>query len=644
MFARQQQQDDNDDDDDTTDEVIDEIVSDVLASSSSSSSSDKENNNDDQIRSTGTPGSLGINIGKELGMFTPEEASEIKAAATELINDAVAERVDELRTIKETLQTEFEASKRKFAKDSEARAQRETERLMSKIDAISDKFLSENEALRRSTKLASQADQGMEGKGLELGSWGVVRGGNVVMDKSTAGGGGGAGGLLGSVDSATKVGKEKKPQDKEGTTTTTTAVAPSEDRVLIIVDEGQDPSAKKILNEFTTLLNEAFDSKIQIDSIKPTSIIPLGGNNAQCVILFATSINDGTSAKNILNRLLKRTITSGTGQYGTPPSHLVCVSTIGTERTNKFPYNMQNLMGGGTLDKRRDVEEVVINTVKSRLVGVQAPLDYTIVKFGTPVVVVADSADNTKVKKDAVVLSIMPGDQLDGDLTARAAANVLLQAIAYQPFARNATFCAVGGMKLTREGKEQIMEEEVWDDLFLRLDGPELLRINDLAKNTENVDMKYEQLSEYIKGWSQMFEGEAKGTGLTTPVTVSLSQRLPNPELEGVVRRSGVRIVFKPTRTGSAYKSREEERAMERDRKTPTTSQSSSGTEQVVSRRKAKKEGGVEVLVEKTTKGELRVRVRRCNMGDDTVLKELSEEAILKRLEEGINSWRKGHE
>ena len=57
-----------------------------------------------------------------------------------------------------------------------------------------------------------------------------------------------------------------------------------------------------------------------------------------------------------------------------------------------------------------------------------------------------------------------------------------------------------------------------------------------------------------------------------------------------------------------------------------------------------KKEGGIEVLVEEVTragKRQLRVRARRCNMDDATVVKELSEQTILKNLGKAVEVWKK---
>jgi hypothetical protein len=82
--------------------------------------------------------------------------------------------------------------------------------------------------------------------------------------------------------------------------------------------------------------------------------------------------------------------------------------------------------------------------------------------------------------------------------------------------------------------------------------------------------------------------------------------------------------------------SKAEERAREEQ-----SGGSSKGSSNTPRKRRTKPEGGVEVLVEVTNEDELRVRARRCNMADDTVLKEISEEKILKRLKESLDVWSK---
>jgi hypothetical protein len=223
-----------------------------------------------------------------------------------------------------------------------------------------------------------------------------------------------------------------------------------------------------------------------------------------------------------------------------------------------------------------------------------------------------------------------------------AAARALVQAVAFQPSARNATMSLAGGWV---PGEE--LSDRAWDDSFLRLNGPELFRVVGLAgsaaSSKADLDKRHDRLVEFIREWSEMFEGGAKGTGLTTPVMLRQSHGDAS-EAEGTVRRSGVRILFKQTNTGAAYKSKDEERSLERQQGSDLPAKpTGDGATAVQTKRKATKEGGVEVLVEETLDNDLRVRARRCNMDDGTVVKELSEQVIIKQLEKAVGVWQKDH-
>ena len=392
-----------------------------------------------------------------------------------------------------------------------------------------------------------------------------------------------------------------------------------------------------VLAKFGDILSESFDGNVEIKKYSPTANIPMGGDGAQCVILVASSLNGQSSAQNIISRILKRTAPIGGGKIAVPPSHLIVLSSHGTERTDKFPYSMQNLMGGNKLTKRREVEEAVIATVKARLEKGLAvpPMDYTILKLGD---VVDDSKVSSSSKGD---FSLLPGDTLDGEVGITAAANTLLQAVAYQPFARNTTMSIAGGGNTMVDNDD---EEAFWNALFLKLDGPELWRSETLVSDEDQVDRKFGTLSEYMIQWSNRFENDAAAEGLTTPVSIVASRRPPSIT-EGVLMRTGVRFQFKSTNTGAAYKSKSEERAYERQ-DAPQRSSSSSSSGETKKRtvnpppmKKQKKEGGVEIFVEKTTSNELRVRARRCNMDDATVIKEISESTIIKKLQKAIDVW-----
>ena len=341
-------------------------------------------------------------------------------------------------------------------------------------------------------------------------------------------------------------------------------------------------------------------------------------------MIFASSLNDRSSLESLLGRILKRTAPVAGGAAGTPPSHVVIVSRLGTERTNKMPYSMQNLFGG-KLDKVREIEQAVVAISRSRVEGRQPPLDYTIVKFGD-----VSSSDGD----DGASVTLQPGDILDGYIGPNAAANVLIQAMAYQPYARNSTLCATGRVPM-----DASIDTATWNDMFLCLSGPELLRVNagrgEEAGEGTVLDAKFEQLAQYVTEWSNAYEGSLKGTRLTTPVIVRKSRKSPS-KFDGVVAREGVRILFQTTNTGDRYKSASEERQEEKERGVSGSKKTSSSTP-IAS--KGRKEGGVEVLVEKTTDGNIRVRARRCNMDPKTVVKEMSEEVIVKSLAKAVNAW-----
>ena len=580
------------------------------------SASKPDNNvfdNDDDNNDNNDEPKLGINIGSMLDPFTPEEAQALKAEASELISDAVAQGVDDIQALRAQLKNEnLEASKERL-RQSEKNAELASQTLLKKIDKLTDGFLKTSQSMRDSTKRAAAADASMEGKGAELGSWGTLGGAAVAT------------GLLGSVASATQKvvnrgnfycrccgsGGESYPHSSRPDAGMSRlavccdALQHTCTRHLITQtcsSTHKDPLAKALIPAFTDLMQEA---GVDVQVLKPTQTMPLGADNAACLVCFATSLSNPSSLKNMFDRLLRRTLL-GNGKMGTPPTQLVCVSTLGTERTNKMPYSLQNMLGG-KLEKRRQLEEVVINTVKNRVV--QPPLDYTIVKVGE---LKDSSPDNWQ---------LLPGDVLDGSTSVDLAAQVLVQAVAFQPFARNATLGVVGGA-----APNQDISEKEWDDAFLRLDGPELVRFEHGLGDVS----KYDQLNEYLGEWALMMESDKQK--LTTPIRVET--RPSSKPSHGVEARAGVRLVFLPTNTGTAYMSRDEEKQRESER----GGGSSSGS--TTKKRLSQQQGGVEVLVEITSQDSLRVRARRCNMADDTVLKELSEATILKRLEDCIDVWK----
>lgn len=147
------------------------------------------------------------------------------------------------------------------------------------------------------------------------------------------------------------------------------------------------------------------------------------------------------------------------------------------------------------------------------------------------------------------------------------------------------------------------------------------------ADDGDDKDKQYVALGEYIEKWSQLFtNGNIK---LTTPVTVEL---VKVPETS----HRGVRLLFKDTNTG--YQSRTEE---QESNSRPKATANGEGAQSTDKKKKGKvKQGGVEILVEKDDKG-VQVTAKRCEVEEDTIIKEMSEETILNELKQAIEVWKR---
>jgi hypothetical protein len=360
--------------------------------------------------------------------------------------------------------------------------------------------------------------------------------------------------------------------------------------------------------ELQTLLQT---KDLPITVVKPTASVPLGGNNAAALIIFLTSYTDVSSINNLMDRALRKTLDNLT-----VPTQIVAISTLGTERTEKMPYSMQNLMGSGKLEKRRQMEEAIMQVVKKRQDSLQ--LDYTICKLG-------DLVDD---KKKAKNFNMMPGDAVDGALSVETAVQVVAQAMVTRASARNATFSVVGSDPTDAE----------LADAFLRLDGPEVYCEDEMAN--------CEALVQYVLEWSQALA--SSGKGLTTPVH---SRVVPvvHTTAPGVVAAAATQLVFLPTATGQNYKSRDDEH---RERHLLSKNSGGAGTAASVKpttpnspprMMMVKQDGGLEFVVEQMGNGLGRVRVKRCNYSDGVIVKELSEETILSSFKKSMDVWRKEH-
>jgi hypothetical protein len=228
-----------------------------------------------------------------------------------------------------------------------------------------------------------------------------------------------------------------------------------------------------------------------------------------------------------------------------------------------------------------------------------------------------------------------PGDPdgVDGNLSVDTAVHVLAQAMLLQPSARNATLSVTGELPAIRDDQQQ----RILDDAFLKLDGPELMRIQ-----VDKGDEKYESLVQYVTEWAEALSVEGK---LTTPIRMLPVDTIPERQRvtayhAGVQRIAAVQVLFLPTNTGKKYVSRQDE---QRQQKAGAESGRSKVSTKLPRDIRNAKEGGIEFTVEVLDDADatIRVRAKRCNYGDDAVIKELSEETILSRFRDSIDVWKK---
>lgn len=235
------------------------------------------------------------------------------------------------------------------------------------------------------------------------------------------------------------------------------------------------------------------------------------------------------------------------------------------------------------------------------------------------------------------------------------AAQALMRAVVHPH--RNATVSVLSAATIEDENHafssspsfREPMEVE-WADEFLKLDGPELLRIPLRFASIRQAMVKLTrvmcELATPSKGGRS--SSGSSSTGLVTPIKVEKCT-------------GGLRVLFVPTI--SEYVSTREEKAelkrIEEEKQLLSTQGNpkrkggylspeeeasiaqqgslTKGAAVVPPKKKAAAmslEGGLEIIVESTPYA--RVRVRRCNMGPKTVVKEESEAFLLKTIRSGV--------
>jgi hypothetical protein len=146
-----------------------------------------------------------------------------------------------------------------------------------------------------------------------------------------------------------------------------------------------------------------------------------------------------------------------------------------------------------------------------------------------------------------------------------------------------------------------------------KTDDNELARFSNLLVGGSNIDAKMDSLSIMISTWSKLFL-DHKSMGLTTAVDVV--------ELPKTIDSAGVQLLFKKGVGGrSAYNDKDEEEKGEK-------------------KKDSIREGGVQVMVNKLTGENLEVVATRCEMEEGTMIKEMSEQAIIESLGKAMQAWK----
>jgi len=274
-----------------------------------------------------------------------------------------------------------------------------------------------------------------------------------------------------------------------------------------------------------------------------------------------------------------------------PIRRVLFVSTHGVERTDQLPFSLQNVWG--QLDKQRATEQEVILQART-----------TVPAFS--VLRVPKLKDDASVQSSdysgalSVRAELQPGDALGGEVPISTAA-ALLASTLRRTESVNSTF-SLGALSASGGALAAVSDAAYWDDQFLKLVGPEVYR---RPLDALGVD----ETASWLREWARRFL--RPGQQLTTPVAV-----------EDV--RGGVLLRFLTRATGyadfDATETKEEKWASAK----PGVAESKAG----------KPDGALLLIAE--TEPSARVRVVRAEMDEGVVVKEMSEEAVLRRLDKDL--------
>lgn len=367
---------------------------------------------------------------------------------------------------------------------------------------------------------------------------------------------------------------------------------------LVVVVGGATPLGRCLVNALATSGNgwrvrcllgtgesvgDAAGASVETVSAAPSALKGSLAGTTALLVVSAAAGGEGGVENDAMEALMASLPESGVRR-------LVYVSSHGVERTGKLPFSLQNLFG--QLDQLRAAEQ----TMKLRAMG-RVP-SFSVVRVGK-LLEGGDGGGGDAQER----CELANGDELQGGVAAGAAGAVLVQTLTRDevvnasfsvgPLSDVARAAAAGGTSAAQH----------WDDEFVRLVGPEVYR-RPLAVRSAD------EMVGWLREWAAAFL--KPDSGLTTPVDVEEAER-------------GVTLRFLRKGTLGYNKFDEDETA---DQKWATAKAEQKG------KLKPKADGALLLLAEAAPYP--RVRVARAEMEADTLVKEMSEATILKRLDDDL--------
>ena len=249
----------------------------------------------------------------------------------------------------------------------------------------------------------------------------------------------------------------------------------------------------------------------------------------------------------------------------------------------------------GQLDKQRAAEQEVILHARRQVPG------FSIVRLGK-LAAPSPAESYDQVRLESLRAELEPGDALGGELRPDTAAAVIVQTL-MRPEAINSTF-SLGPVPSTPVGDfmpSSISDDAYWADQWLKLIGPEVYR-------RPLTILRAEEAATWLQEWARLFL--RPGRQLTTPIAV---QNMDD----------GVLIRFLTTASG--YADRDDD-SKDGDDPWAAAAKSTGGDP----------DGALLLVAEAFPTP--RIRVTRAEMAEGVLVKEMSEAALLAKLDKDVDN------